>query len=344
MGWLLGVKKFGGIRMSRMRQNIVVGAPEVKSGGAAWIGMAGINPLQTPHSASVRVASLPAVNKFSPAGYISEDGLTKTVDRDTEKVVDWNGDTMAVLQSNHSVQIKCKFHEIVNSHVATAVMGEGNFRSRHDGRAVQMIDNATETPYRSFIFDIHGGEDLKGRLFIPNGRVTELDDQVFSRGEVVGFDATIECFPDEKGNNLYTYIDRRNVKKDTDDRFPDDGLPVVSLAEIEDIVRNALNGLPISPDLVAGLFYSLIDGKGGLNLEFIDKLAKHLAPLNGVDDVLQLLSDLVEGKDAATLIKDVEALPFTPLNRHNRWAQAVVDLLTGSGGRQTIDDLTGGII
>ena len=74
--------------MSRMRQNIVVGAPEVKSGGAAWIGMAGINPLQTPHSASVRVASLPAVNKFSPAGYISEDGLTKTVDRDTEKVMD----------------------------------------------------------------------------------------------------------------------------------------------------------------------------------------------------------------------------------------------------------------
>lgn len=161
--------------MARMRQNIVVGAPEVKSGGAAWIGKAGINPLQTPHSASIRVAALPAVNRFSPAGYISEDGVTKTVDRDTDNVVDWNGDTMAVLQSSHSVQVKAKFHEIVNAHVATAMLGDGNFRSRHDGRSVQMIDNATDTPYRSYIFDIHGGDGVKGRLFIPNGRVSERE-------------------------------------------------------------------------------------------------------------------------------------------------------------------------
>ena len=269
--------------MARMRQNIVVGAPEVKSSGAAWIGQAGINPLQTPHSASIRVAALPAVNRFSPAGYISEDGVTKTVDRDTD------------------------------------------------------------TPYRSYIFDIHGGDGLKGRLFIPNGRVSELDDQVFSRSEVVGFDATIECFPDDNDNKLYTYIDRREVKHDEDDRFPDDGLPVVSLAEIEDIVRNALNGLPISPDLVAGLFYSLIDGKGGLNLDFVEKLVNHLRPLDGVDDFLKLLADLLEGADTATLIHDVEALPFTPLNKYHRWAQSVIDLLTGAGGRQTLDDLTGGI-
>lgn len=330
--------------MARMRQNIVVGAPEVKSGGAAWIGKTGINPLQAPHSASIRVAALPAVNRFSPAGYISEDGVTKTVDRDTDNVVDWNGDTMAVLQSSHSVQIKAKFHEIVNSHVATAMLGDGNFRSRHDGRAIQMIDNATDTPYRSYIFDIHGGDGVKGRLFIPNGRVSELDDQVFSRSEVVGFDATIECFPDDNDNKLYTYIDRRNVKRDEDDRFPDDGLPVISLAEIEDIVRNAIDGLPISPDLVAGLFYSLIDGKGGLDLDFIEKLVNHLRPLDGVDDILKLLADLLEGADGATLIHDVEALPFTPLNKYRRWAQSVVDLLSGAGGRQTLDDLTGGIL
>lgn len=330
--------------MARMRQNLIVGAPEVKSGGAAWIGKAGINPLQTPHSATIRVGALPGVNEFSPAGYISEDGVTKTVDRDTDKVMDWNGDTMAVLQSSHSVSIKAKFHEVINPHVATAMLGEGNFRSRHDGRAIQMIDNSTDTPYRSYIFDIHGGEGVKGRLFIPNGRVVEIDDQVFSRGEVVGFDATIECFPDDNDNKMYTYIDRRNVKRDEDDRFPDNGLPVVSLSEVQDIVEAALNELPISPDLVAGLFYSMIDGEGGLDLDFIEKLVRHLQPLNGIDDFLKLLADLLAGADAETLIRDVESLPFTPLNRHKRWAQAVVDLLTGAGSRQTIDDLTGGII
>lgn len=119
---------------------------------------------------------------------------------------------------------------------------------------------------------------------------------------------------------------------------------MISLAEIEDIVRNAIDGLPISPDLVAGLFYSLIDGKGGLDLDFIEKLVNHLRPLDGVDDILKLLADLLEGADGATLIHDVEALPFTPLNKYRRWAQSVVDLLSGAGGRQTLDDLTGGIL
>lgn len=186
----------------RNRNNVIVGAPDTQASGAALIGDPIVESASLPTDATT---ALPEDIGVEAAGFVGEDGLTKTVDRETEPVRDWNGDDVVILQTSHSVTFGLQFLEAANAAVLRTVHGDQNVEVGTDG-ALTVKENAGEVPHKSFIFEINGGNGRKVRVVIPDGQVTETGETVFSKADVVRYDVTITCFPDTDGNKAYIFF------------------------------------------------------------------------------------------------------------------------------------------
>ncbi|WJY73220.1 hypothetical protein [Corynebacterium auriscanis] len=174
---------------ARNRKNVLVGAPDVKVVGGITVGA----PVATADKFPTAVdADLKQTLQHKPAGYISEDGVTKTVDRSTEKIKDWNGDTIVITQSDHSVMLKTTFMEAANSDVLKLVAGEANVSEQ--GGVLKVVESAEELPHFSIGFTINGGNGSKILVFAPDAQVTEVGDVSYVKADVIKFEVTIECF------------------------------------------------------------------------------------------------------------------------------------------------------
>lgn len=174
---------------ARNRDYVVVGAPDVNATGGLLLGDVQKNSTNFPKDAS---SELPAGLNAKPAGFIGEDGLTKTVDRSTEKIKDWNKDTVIVLETDHSVVVKFTFLEAANANVLRAVYGADNVTI--EGKNITVADAAGELPHFSFVGELNGGEGKKGRVFVPDAQVTSVGDITFQKEDVIKYEVEVECF------------------------------------------------------------------------------------------------------------------------------------------------------
>lgn len=173
----------------RNRRNVLVGAPDVEASGGITIGPVANDPSTFPTDAE---GELDASLGHKPAGYVSEDGVVKTVDRSTEKIKDWNGDTVIITQSDHSVSLQVTFMEGANGEVLKLIAGENNVTE--SGGTIKVIDNADELPHRSIAFYIKGGNGSRIKVFSPDVQVTEVGETNYVRSDVIKYQATLECF------------------------------------------------------------------------------------------------------------------------------------------------------
>lgn len=174
---------------ARNRDFVAVGAPNVNASGGLLLGDVQKNATNFPKNAS---SELPTGLNAKPGGFIGEEGLTKTVDRSTEKIKDWNKDTVIVLETDHSVVVKFTFLEAANANVLKAVYGKDNVKI--EGKNIQVVDSAGELPHFSFVGELNGGEGKKGRIFVPDGQVTNVADITFKKDDVIKYEVEIECF------------------------------------------------------------------------------------------------------------------------------------------------------
>lgn len=172
----------------RNRKNVIVGAPDVEASGGITIGDVASAASQFPEEVGAELTSL----NHGPAGYVSEDGVVKTVDRSTEKIKDWNGDTILITQSDHSVTLQVTFMEGANGEVLKMIAGESNVTETGD--TLRVVDNADELPHRSIAFHIKGGNNSRILVFAPDAQVTEVGEVNYVRGDVIKYQATLECF------------------------------------------------------------------------------------------------------------------------------------------------------
>lgn len=184
----------------RNRSNVLVGAPDVKASGGITIG-APVAPGGTfPKDVDTEL------DGHKPAGYVSEEGVTKTVDRSTEKIKDWEGDTVLITQSDHSVTLQVTFMEAANANVLKLIAGENNVQVTGD--TITVVDNADELPHCSINFTINGGNGSKIRVFAPDAQVTSVGDVSYVRSGVIQYQATLECFGVD-GKKLVSMIKRK---------------------------------------------------------------------------------------------------------------------------------------
>ena len=149
-------------------------------------------------------------SKFTGLGYVSSDGLTETIDSSTSKITAWGGDTIKVVQTEHSVTYKLTLVETGNPDVLKAVFGDSNVNttgaSTTKGTLHKVLVNSKVRDAAAWCFEMADGDKVV-RIFVPNGQITSVGDITYSDEDLIGYEIEIEALPDSTGNKAYKFID-----------------------------------------------------------------------------------------------------------------------------------------
>lgn len=150
------------------------------------------------------VAALAAA--FVTVGYVTDDGLTKSTNRDTSNVLAWGGDLIAVTQKSFTQEWKFKMAEYLGSTPQTLLYGAANVSTTTatgtDSLAVKI--SSAPPPHNSWVIEMKQGNG-KVRLVIPDGVITDTGDVVFKDDDVASLEVTVTSFVDATGFYEYEY-------------------------------------------------------------------------------------------------------------------------------------------
>lgn len=177
--------------------NVSAGKPKV--GGAIFTAPVG-TPLPTSATEALNSA-------FQSLGYVSEDGLTNGTSLEVNKIKAWGGDTVLVIQASKEDTFKYVLIEVKSKTVLGYVYGEDNVTGTLESGLVVKVNN-NDVPERSLVIDMLLRDNTAKRIVIPSCKISEVGDIVYSDGEAVGYDTTVDCTPDSNGNTHYEYIQK----------------------------------------------------------------------------------------------------------------------------------------
>ena len=140
---------------------------------------------------------------FTVLGYVSDDGLTQTIERTVENVRAWGGDTVLTTQTEFLETFKFQLIEVLNVDVRKEVFGQSNVTGTLAGGITTKV-NATELTARAWAIDMVVNGAVS-RIVIPNGKVSEIGDIEYVDDDAIRYPVTITALPDSSGNNSYEY-------------------------------------------------------------------------------------------------------------------------------------------
>lgn len=128
---------------------------------------------------------------FKDLGYVSEDGVTETRDRTTDKVKAWqNAATVRELVT----EAECTYtFALIETKKETVELYYGATVDPATGGVV-IVPSATGGR-QAFVVDVIDGTDFI-RSYIPSGEILDVGDQVYAAGVPIGYEVTITCYPD----------------------------------------------------------------------------------------------------------------------------------------------------
>jgi hypothetical protein len=144
-----------------------------------------------------------SVSAFTGVGLIGEDGVTMTINRDTEDVFAWGGDKVRVIQTSHSVQLQIPFLE-TNEEVLAIVFGVDNVDTT--GTTTTVHVKGSILPHFALVVDAEDGDKLV-RIAAADAQVIEQDDIVFVHSAPTIYTVTIELFEDDNGDKAVLMYD-----------------------------------------------------------------------------------------------------------------------------------------
>lgn len=185
--------------MANVAANIRVGSPKI--GGYAFVAPIG--------STKPTDASTALGQDYEGMGYVSNEGLTLATEKSTEAITDWNLDEVLTIDGEKSVTLTVRFLETVNPVVLREFYGEDNVTSTGSVATAWAWDGEA-LPHRQWSFELNlGGDD--GRLVINDGQITNMDNLVLAKNQVIGHQATIRAYRDSDGKFFRMYRDEADA-------------------------------------------------------------------------------------------------------------------------------------
>lgn len=180
--------------MAQTVGNVTTGKPGVS--GGVYIADAGTS-LPTSINASL--------SSFTSLGYVSEDGLTNSNSPESDTGKAWGGDIVITYQTEKPDTFQFTLIEAKNMDVLEAVYGSANV-SGTLANGITVNANSDEAEEHAWVFDMVMRDNTYKRICVPAGKVIEVGDIVYKDDELVGYDLTIQAFPDTTNNTHYEYI------------------------------------------------------------------------------------------------------------------------------------------
>lgn len=175
--------------------NVTSAKPKI--GGAIFSAPLG-TPLPTDATTDLNAA-------FKPLGYVSEDGLVNENTASTDNLKAWGGDIVDTVQTEKTDTFTYTLIESLNIDVLKEIYGKDNV-SGDLTTGITIKANSKELEQHAVVVEIILKGKVLKRIVIPNGKVTEVGEISYTDSDMVGYETTLNAFPDSDGNTHYEYI------------------------------------------------------------------------------------------------------------------------------------------
>lgn len=163
-----------------------------------------------PLTATLPTSASAALTGFTSLGYVSEDGVIRAIDLESNTVREWGGKVVLALETGRTETFQFVLLEANNTDVLKLKHGDNNVTgSISTGITVQ--SNSGDLSGHAFVIDMIEAENTLHRIVIPNGVVTAIGDTAYVRNAAVTHDLTITAIADSSGNTAYDYIKTASV-------------------------------------------------------------------------------------------------------------------------------------
>lgn len=141
---------------------------------------------------------------FVDLGWVSEDGVTNSISRETTKHRAWGGEVVKVTQDNYTETVKFTLLES-SAAVLSVVYGDDNVTEAGD--VITVEHSRLQLERQSFVIDFIDGSRA-GRIVIREGQVTEVGDIMYVHKDLTRYELTVDVFkPDNANNAVVQYLD-----------------------------------------------------------------------------------------------------------------------------------------
>lgn len=154
-------------------------------------------PLPTDHTSALDAA-------FVNVGFLSDEGITASVDASTDTFNDLNGDQVAVAVSSRERTLGVQFIE-VNEVSLKENFGQDNVAVDASGN-ITVVHKNTDMEHRSLVMELVLRDGRPWRRVVPDAQVTEWDDTTIVSSELFMMPVTYSLAPDTTGAYVYDYI------------------------------------------------------------------------------------------------------------------------------------------
>lgn len=175
--------------MANVAANVLVGKPAVTGG---------VLTADTGTTLPTDATSTLNVN-FLPVGYVGEDGVVQAIGADTTQIKAWGGDVVRTVQNSHSVTFKYTMIE-TNDVSQSEYYGDDNVTTG----TIEVV--AGDLPRKSRVLELADG-NATVRIVLPDSQITERGDITYKDDTTIGYDVTVEAYPDANGVKAYIYQD-----------------------------------------------------------------------------------------------------------------------------------------
>lgn len=172
--------------------NVGVGKPKV--GGAVFIAPVGTK-LPTD-------ASSPLDPAFKCIGYISEDGITFTEERDSAEIAAWGGDTVSSTQTSYKENVSFTPIE-TNPEVAKMEYGDDNVEV--EAGKMHIKHTAAPLPEKALVCETVPNEKTVTRYVAPRAKLTEKGDLALNDSDPLARECTFAALPGADGVTVHEY-------------------------------------------------------------------------------------------------------------------------------------------
>lgn len=150
-------------------------------------------------------ASTALANAYIPLGYISDDGVVKNLALENADFYDWGGDPVLSEQTSKKETWTFNMIEALNKTTYEVIYGETNV-SGTLATGISVSSNGKDTGEYVYVIE----QSLRGgamqRTVIPVGKITEVGDITYKRGELIKYPVKVSGLADASGNTSYEYI------------------------------------------------------------------------------------------------------------------------------------------
>ena len=143
---------------------------------------------------------------FAQLGYVSDSGLTRAIEMDTETVKAWGGDVVLVL---HNSKVETFAFALLDAHsveVLKLVNGDNNVTGTALASGITVNSNNKDQPGHAFVIDMLEAGNTLHRIVIPNGILTSLENITYVDTGAEAYGVTITAVADSAGNTCYEYF------------------------------------------------------------------------------------------------------------------------------------------